>query len=132
MNDESRVLKLALLVILIIGSQSIRANGIFVFEIPVGARESAFGGSGVALVTGATSAAHNPAALAELKYTSFAAPDHAALRRYARESFFSLNIQGTQVSRWPRISGGRVFLIWNTAQRRRRIPSASLTRLTPL
>ena len=39
-------------------------TGLSFLEIPVGARESALGGAGVALVSGASSAAHNPAAMA--------------------------------------------------------------------
>ncbi|RPH95303.1 PorV/PorQ family protein [candidate division KSB1 bacterium] len=40
------------------------ATGLAFLEIPVGARESALGGAGVALITGPTSAMHNPAAVA--------------------------------------------------------------------
>jgi hypothetical protein len=39
-------------------------TGVSFLEIPVGARESALGGAGVALASGPSSAAHNPAALA--------------------------------------------------------------------
>jgi hypothetical protein len=39
-------------------------TGVSFLEIPVGARESALGGAGVALVSGPSSAAHNPAAMA--------------------------------------------------------------------
>jgi hypothetical protein len=40
------------------------ATGLAFLEIPVGARETALGGAGVALTTGPTSAVYNPAALA--------------------------------------------------------------------
>lgn len=42
-------------------------TGLAFLEIPVGARESALGGAGVALVTGPTSAAYNPASTAFTK-----------------------------------------------------------------
>ena len=45
-------------------SLAFAGTGVSFLEIPVGARESALGGAGVALVSGPSSAAHNPAAMA--------------------------------------------------------------------
>lgn len=107
MKDESRVLKLALLVIIVIGSQSVAQTGFSFLEIPVGARESALGGSGVALVSGATSAAHNPAALARLKHTSFAA---LSTRHFGdtRANFFSLSVRTNRFTLAPHFWGTRI------------------------
>jgi len=90
--------------LLLLSTASFAQTGFAFLEIPVGARESALGGSGVALVTGPTSAAHNPAALAELKYTSFSA---LTTRHFgdARASYFGLNIKARKFSITPHFWG---------------------------
>ncbi len=98
----------SLILALILGASISSAQTGFTFlEIPVGARESAMGGAGVALVTGPTSAAHNPAALARLKYTSFAA---LTSRHFgdSRASYFGLNIRTNKISITPHFWGTSV------------------------
>ena len=99
-----RTLFLALTISVTIASAQ---TGFTFLEIPVGARESAMGGAGVALVTGPTSAAHNPAALAHLKYTSFSA---LTTRHFgdSRASYFGLNIRAKKFSVTPHFWGTSV------------------------
>ncbi|HEY3295129.1 MAG TPA: PorV/PorQ family protein [bacterium] len=52
---------LVVLLLMLAVSSSFAGTGLAFLEIPVGARESALGGSGVALITGPTSATYNPA-----------------------------------------------------------------------
>jgi hypothetical protein len=52
------------LLVLLASAVAQAGTGVSFLEIPVGARESALGGAGVALVSGPSSAAHNPAAMA--------------------------------------------------------------------
>jgi hypothetical protein len=54
----------ASLLVLLASAVAQAGSGVSFLEIPVGARESALGGAGVALVSGPSSAAHNPAAMA--------------------------------------------------------------------
>jgi hypothetical protein len=66
MKDELPSLKYSAILLLFIALTSVAraGTGVSFLEIPVGARESALGGAGVVLVSGASSAAHNPAAAA--------------------------------------------------------------------
>ncbi|MBK6767349.1 MAG: PorV/PorQ family protein [bacterium] len=97
----------ALVAVLILTAASYAQTGFTFLEIPVGARESALGGAGVALVTGPTSAAHNPAALAPLRHTSFSV---LTTRHFGdtRASFFSLNIRTKRLALAPHFWGTRV------------------------
>jgi hypothetical protein len=55
---------ITIVVLLLIAANAFAGTGLAFLEIPVGARENALGGAGVALITGPTSAAYNPAAIA--------------------------------------------------------------------
>jgi len=103
MKSELKIL----IALLFITTASFAQTGFSFLEIPVGARESALGGAGVALVTGPTSAAHNPAALAPLKHTSFAA---LTTRHFGdtRANFFSLNIRTKHFALAPHFWGTRI------------------------
>ncbi|MCB1059991.1 MAG: PorV/PorQ family protein [Calditrichaeota bacterium] len=96
-----------ILALLLLAGTSYGQTGFTFLEIPVGARESALGGAGVALISGPTSAAHNPAALAHLKHTSFAA---LTTRHFgdSRASFFGLNIRARKFSLTPHFWGTTV------------------------
>ena len=59
-----RRLIFAFVMLLAVVSMSAGGTGLSFLEIPVGARESALGGCGAALVSGPTSAAYNPATVA--------------------------------------------------------------------
>jgi hypothetical protein len=59
--------RIIVLLILMMTASAYAGTGLAFLEIPVGARESALGGAGVALVTGPTSAIYNPATLAFTK-----------------------------------------------------------------
>jgi hypothetical protein len=63
-SRRSRCLRCAASLLLLVSSLAYAGTGVSFLEIPVGARESALGGAGVALVSGPSSAAHNPAATA--------------------------------------------------------------------
>jgi len=54
---------LAALILILIAASAFAGTGLAFLEIPVGARESALGGSGVALLNGPTSAMYNPASV---------------------------------------------------------------------
>jgi hypothetical protein len=56
--------KLAVFLALALAAEALAAPGVTFLEIPVGARESALGGAGAALITGPTSATYNAAAVA--------------------------------------------------------------------
>ncbi|MCB9365776.1 MAG: PorV/PorQ family protein [Calditrichaeota bacterium] len=100
-------MKLFIFAVLLTSCGVYAQTGFTFLEIPVGARESALGGAGVALVTGPTSAAHNPAALAELRHSSFGA---LTARHFGdtRASFFSLNIRVKSFSIAPHFWGTKV------------------------
>lgn len=89
---------------MLVASVACAQTGFTFLEIPVGARESALGGAGVALVTGPTSAAHNPAALARLQHTSFAA---LTTRHFgdSRASYIALNVKTKKFSLTPHFWG---------------------------
>jgi hypothetical protein len=128
MNHKLKIV----LALLFISSAAFAQTGFTFLEIPVGARESALGGAGVALVSGPTSAAHNPAALGEsLSHTSFAA---LTTRHFgdSRASFFGLSVQSHESfhAGTPHFWGTRSSLIWNIAQTRREIRSANSTQPT--
>jgi len=100
--------KLATALLLVVLATSTYAQTGFAFlEIPVGARESALGGAGVALVGSPTAAAHNPAALAQLRQTSFAAQ---STRHFGdtRGEFFALGIKTKRLTIAPHFWGTRV------------------------
>jgi hypothetical protein len=103
MKYEARII----LALLLMTSAGYAQTGFTFLEIPVGARESALGGAGVALVSGPTSAAHNPAALAKLRHSSFAA---LTTRHFgdSRASFFGLNIKARKFSITPHFWGTAV------------------------
>jgi hypothetical protein len=54
----------AVMLLIVSAVSAFAGTGLAFLEIPVGARESALGGSGVALLTGPTSAMYNPASVA--------------------------------------------------------------------
>lgn len=93
--------------LLIVSTAALAQTGFSFLEIPVGARESAMGGAGVALVTGPTSAAHNPAALASLRHSSFSA---LTTRHFGdtRASYFGLNIRARKFAVTPHFWGTAV------------------------
>jgi hypothetical protein len=66
MRDEFPGMKLLPIIVLLVAltATAQAGTGVSFLEIPVGARESALGGAGVALVSGAGSVTHNPAATA--------------------------------------------------------------------
>ncbi|MBK6911064.1 MAG: PorV/PorQ family protein [bacterium] len=106
MKIDRRLALVALLCALAVSS-AVAQTGFTFLEIPVGARESALGGSGVALVTGPTSAAHNPAALALLRRTSFVAN---STRHFGdtRAQYFALGIRTKRLYIAPHFWGTRV------------------------
>lgn len=97
----------SLVIIILMCSLAQAQTGFTFLEIPVGARESALGGAGAALVTGPTSAAHNPAALAKLRHSSFGA---LTTRHFGdtRANFFSLLIRSRSLSVAPHFWGTSV------------------------
>ena len=105
MNNKSFATVFAIL--WLAAASAFAQTGFTFLEIPVGARESALGGAGVALVSGPTSAAHNPAALSRSRYTSFAAM---TTRHFGdtRAQFFSLNMRTKSLAFAPHFWGTRV------------------------
>ncbi|NUO18828.1 PorV/PorQ family protein [bacterium] len=93
-----------IIAVMLLSSLTFAQTGFTFLEIPVGARESALGGAGVALVTGPTSAAHNPAALSRLQHASFSA---LTTRHFGdtRASYFGLNIKSGKVAFTPHFWG---------------------------
>jgi hypothetical protein len=96
------------LLILLTSASFIFANtGYSFLEIPVGARESALGGSGVALESGPTSATYNPALIAFAEHNSFVLM---ANRHFGdtRAQFFGAILKSKHFSISPHYWGTRV------------------------
>jgi len=69
MKDERRKIgslfrSAILIALVVVATRSFAGTGLAFLEIPVGARESALGGAGAALISGPTSATYNPATIA--------------------------------------------------------------------
>lgn len=92
--------------LLLSSAVSFAATGLAFLEIPVGARETALGGSGVALVTGPTSAVYNPAAIAFLPQSSIAL-QHAKHFADTRINFIGLSFPSKSIAFAPHYWGTR-------------------------
>lgn len=93
--------------ILLLTPAAFATTGYTFLEIPVGARQSALGGAGVALESGPTSAAYNPALIGLAKRSSVVLM---ANRHFGdtRAQFFGATITGKRFSFSPHYWGTRV------------------------
>ncbi|RQV94132.1 PorV/PorQ family protein [bacterium] len=98
---------LAFIAVLLYCTAAFATTGYTFLEIPVGARQSALGGVGVALESGPTSAAYNPALIAFAKHSSVVLM---ANRHFGdtRAQFFGATISGKRFSFSPHYWGTRV------------------------
>jgi hypothetical protein len=63
-SQERTIKRFTLTIVLLFAISTYAAPGVTFLEVPVGARENALGGAGVALISGPTSATYNPASAA--------------------------------------------------------------------
>ena len=98
---------LTLILVLLFAAESSATTGYSFLEIPVGARQSALGGAGVALESGPTSATYNPAVIAFAEHNSIVLM---ANRHFGdtRAQFFGATLKSKRFAFSPHYWGTRV------------------------